>query len=252
MFNDISKPRKQEQLFNAKNEFLMRRLLPLLFILFTQAGTGQPSIQQQDFAEIRLAVEQFFLTQTIRVSGQKIINVGKIDSRLNLAACAQPEPFLPTGSRAWGKTTVGVRCTSPTQWTIYIQVEIKIIADYIVTTTQISQGQQIQTSNLTKLRGDLSYLPSDVVIDETQAIGKTANISLRSGVALRMDSLRNQLAVQQGQAVRLISTGPNFQVATEGQALSNASEGQAVQVRTLSGQVIRGTAKSSGIVEVFN
>lgn len=219
-------------------------------MLITQAGTAQPNNQQQDSAEIRLAVEQFFRAQTIGLSGQKIVNVGKIDSRLNLAACTQLEPFLPSGSHAWGKTSVGVRCTSPVQWTIYIQVEVKIVADYIVTATQISQGQQIQASNLTKLRGDLSYLPSDVVTDETQAIGKTANISLRSGVALRMDSLRNQLAVQQGQAVRLISTGPHFQVATEGRALTNASEGQSVQVRTLSGQVIRGTAKSSGIVEV--
>lgn len=219
-------------------------------MLFTQAGTGQPSNQQQDFAEIRLAVEQFFRAQAIGLSGQKIVNIGKIDSRLNLAACTQLELFLPSGSRAWGKTSAGVRCTSPIQWTIYIQVEVKIVADYIVTATQISQGQQIQASNLTKLRGDLSYLPSDVVTDETQAIGKTANISLRSGIALRMDSLRNQLAVQQGQAVRLISTGPNFQVSAEGRALTNASEGQAVQVRTLSGQVIRGTAKANGIVEI--
>ena len=228
----------------------MRRLLPLLFMLFTQVGTGQPNNQQQDSAEIRLAVEQFFRAQTIGISGEKIVNVGKIDSRLNLARCMQLEPFLPSGSRAWGKTSVGVRCTSPKQWTIYIQVEVNVVADYIVTASQISQGQQIQASNLTKLRGDLSYLPADVVTDETQAIGKTANISLRSGVALRMDSIRNQLAIQQGQAVRLISTGSNFQVATEGRALTNAGEGQTVQVRTLSGQVISGTAKSSGIVEV--
>lgn len=233
-------------------KFFMRKTFPLFIMLITQAVTGQTNNQPQDLVEIRLAVEQFLQAQSIGLSGQKIINVGKIDSRLKLAACAQPEPFLPSGSRAWGNTTVGVRCTSPKQWTIYIQVEVKIVADYIVTATQISQGQQIHASNLTKLSGDLSSLPSDVVTDEIQAIGKTANISLRSGVALRRDSLRNALVILQGQAVRLISTGTNFQVTTEGRALTNASEGQTVQVKTLSGQVIRGTAKSSGIVEVTN
>lgn len=228
----------------------MRRLLPLLFMLIIQVATGQPNNQQQDPAEIRLEIEQFLHRQTKTLSGQKIVNVGKVDSRLNLAKCMQLEFFLPTGSRIWGKTSVGVRCTSPTPWTIYVQVEVKIMADYIVTATQILQGQQIQALHLTKLKGDLSALPPDVVTDEAQAVGKTSNIFLRSGVPLRMDALRNQITVQLGQTVSLISSGRNFQVTTEGQALTNASEGQSVQVRTLSGQVVRGTAKSNGIVEV--
>lgn len=65
-----------------------------------------------------------------------------------------------------------------------------------------------------------------------------------------MDALRNQNAIQQGQVVKLISIGPNFQVTTEGRSLTNASEGQTVQVRILSGQIINGTAKPNGIVEV--
>lgn len=220
-------------------------------MLLTQACNGQPSIQQQDRTEIKLTIEKFLLEQVSGISGEKIINIGKIDPRLNLNACTQLEPFLPLGSRIWGKTTAGVRCVTPTKWTIYLQVEVKITSDYIVTATEITKGQQINASNLTKLKGDLSFLPSTVITDETQAIGKISSIFLSSGIPLRMDALRNQNAVQQGQIVKLISNGPNFQVATEGRVLTNASEGQAVQVRTLSGQIISGTAKLGGIVEVI-
>ena len=230
--------------------FQMRRLLPLLFMFLAPAWANQLSTQQQDPAEIKSRTEEFLLRQVSGISGQKIITIGKIDPRLNLASCMQLEPFLPSGSRIWGKTTIGVRCPSPTPWTIYLQVEIKIIGNYIVTATKVTQGQQIQASNLTKLKGDLSLLPSNVITDETQAIGKISSIFLNSGTPLRMDALRNQNAIQQGQVVRLISTGPNFQVATEGRALTNASEGQTVQVRILSGHIISGTVKPSGIVEV--
>lgn len=219
-------------------------------MFLTQAGTGQPSTQQQDHTEIKLTIEQFLLMQVSGLSGEKIISIGRIDPRLNLTACMKLEPFLPIGNRIWGKTTVGVRCITPVTWTIYLQAEVKIISNYLVTTTKISQGQLIQAANLTKLKGDLLLLPSNVITDENQAIGKISSIFLSSGVPLRIDVLRNQNAVQQGQVVKLITNGPNFQVATEGRALANAIEGQTVQVRILSGQLINGIAKPGGIVEV--
>jgi flagella basal body P-ring formation protein FlgA len=41
-------------------------------------------------------------------------------------------------------------------------------------------------------------------------------------------------------------------VSTDGQALNSASEGQMVKVKINSGQVLSGTAKAGGIVEVNN
>jgi flagella basal body P-ring formation protein FlgA len=56
--------------------------------------------------------------------------------------------------------------------------------------------------------------------------------------------------VQQGQSVRVVSSGPGFRVSTEARALNNASEGQIAQARTASGQVVSGIAKAGGVVEV--
>nr|WP_291983235.1 flagellar basal body P-ring formation chaperone FlgA [Candidatus Accumulibacter sp. ACC005] len=57
-------------------------------------------------------------------------------------------------------------------------------------------------------------------------------------------------AVQQGQSVKLQSTGAGFSVSNEGKALNNASDGQIAQVRTASGQVVSGVARPGGVVEV--
>lgn len=224
--------------------------LILLLLLPFKVGTAAPAEAQQDHVTIIRNVEQFLRNQTIGLPGQVSITIGNIDSRLNLKACVFPEPFLPQGSRAWGKTTVGIRCTAPVSWTIYLQATVKVVSDYIAIATSLSQGKVIGTHDIIKLKGDLSSLPSGIITDESQAIGRTLAISLTSGTPLRLDALRNQFVIQQNQLIRLISTGSGFSVSTEARALTNANEGQIVPVKTTSGQLITGIAKAGGVVEV--
>ena len=56
--------------------------------------------------------------------------------------------------------------------------------------------------------------------------------------------------VQQGQAVMVTSKGTGFSVSAEGLAMAKANEGQVVQVKVASGQVVTGIARNGGQVEV--
>ena len=88
--------------------------------------------------------------------GQISVTVGAIDPRLNLAACAAPDPFLPNGARAWGKTTVGVRCTAPSPWTVYIPAMVQVQGDYLAAAVPLAQGQTIGPNDVARVRGDLT------------------------------------------------------------------------------------------------
>ncbi len=228
----------------------MKTLLATLLLMFMQIAVAQTDGLRQDPAVVRQIAEQFLHAQTRGLPGHVSISVNKLDPRLDLAACAAPQAFMPSGSRVWGKTTVGIRCTVPTPWTVYIQAKISVVADYIVTAAPLAQGQIVSATDLATMQGDLTTLPTGIITDAAQAIGRTVTLSLQAGSALRQDSLRSQPAVQQGQTVRLVSVGPGFQVSSEGQALTSAGEGQLVQARTQAGQMIRGIAKAGGIVEV--
>ncbi|HYD79783.1 MAG TPA: flagellar basal body P-ring formation chaperone FlgA [Paucimonas sp.] len=214
------------------------------------AAGAQETVARQDPAHIRQVVEQFLNMQTVGLPGQVTIKIGQIDSRSKLAACAAPQAFLPGGSRAWGKTTVGVRCSEPATWTIYVPATVHVVSEYVVTAKPVAQGQSLSESDLAKIRGDLTTLPSGIVTDAAQAVGRSPAVSLPAGMPLRMDTLRGQQAVQQGQTVKLVSSGPGFRVSGEARALNNAMEGQVAQARTTSGQVISGIAKAGGVVEV--
>ena len=50
--------------------------------------------------------------------------------------------------------------------------------------------------------------------------------------------------------MQLTARGNGFTVTSEGQAMGNATAGQVVTVKTRSGQLVKGIARSEGVVEV--
>ena len=229
----------------------MKKFIALLLLLlpFTMV-MAQANDQMQNPTVTQQTIKYFLQSQTAGLPGKVKIVIGPIDPRLSLTACVALEPFIPRGGKLWGKTTVGAKCTAPVPWTIYVQANIVVIADYIATTKPISQGQIIAAEDLTVLQGDLTLLPPGIITAAAQAVGKSSSVSIPVGTPLRQDAVRSLPAVQQGQIVRLVSEGTGFQISSEGKALNTASEGQPAQARTQSGQVVNGIARAGGIIEV--
>ncbi|RXZ32939.1 flagellar basal body P-ring formation protein FlgA [Oxalobacteraceae bacterium CAVE-383] len=248
------------------------KVLPLIFNLLLLSAAGSASAQgkppanppisapdsdlpanaRQDLSALSPVIEHFLAIQATGSQNKISVELGRIDPRLNLAACPAPEAFLPKGSRAFGKTMVGVRCAAPVAWSIYVPVTVRVRGDYYVTAGSLAQGQVIGPQDLSKANGDLTTLPAGVITDPAQAIGRMTSMAMRAGVPLRQDELRSQLVVRQGQSVKVVSNGPGFQISTEAVATSNAVEGQIAQAKTATGQTVSGVAKAGGILEINN
>jgi flagella basal body P-ring formation protein FlgA len=231
---------------------MIRTLFSLLSAasLFALSGAVQAAPSLQNANALRAVVEQFLKTQAAGLPGEVSVKVGAVDPRTALAHCPAPEAFLQPGARAWGKTTVGVRCTAPSAWTIFIQAQVNVKADYVAAAVPLAQGQPVEQGQLMLVKGDIAAMPNGIVTDMAQAIGRTPTVSLAAGTPLRLDTLKSKPVVQQNQAVRLVLNGNGFSVSAEGRAIGTAGEGQVVQVRTPSGTVVSGTAKAGGMVEV--
>lgn len=233
---------------------LLATLLCLAALPCASAAPAQPAqpsgAQRQALPVLRAVAEQYLQTQAAGLPGQVSIKVGQVDPRTSLAACPAPEAFQQPGARAWGKTTVGVRCSAPQAWTIYLQATVSVVADYVVAAVPLAQGQPVEAGQLGLVKGDIAAMPNGIITNMAQAIGRTPTASLPAGTPLRLDTLKAKPVVQQGQAVRLVSKGANFAVSSEAKALNNAGEGQVAQARTQSGTVVSGTARAGGIIEV--
>jgi flagella basal body P-ring formation protein FlgA len=217
-----------------------------------QAGQqAQPrQAAYHDRTALKRTVEEFLQVQTGGLPGQVTVAVGAIDPRMSLAPCPAPQAFFMPGARAWGKTTVGVRCATPSAWTVYIQASVTVIGEYVASAAPLAQGQTIEAGQLVMLKGDLTMLPAGIATDINQVVGRSSNSSLPPGTPMRIDTLRTKPVVQSGQLVRLVSSGSGFSVSAEARAMGTAGDGQVVQVKTSGGQQITGIAKAGGLVEV--
>lgn len=225
--------------------------LTVLCLLFWPALAAQAATAaKQEPGAIQKAVESFVRMQTAGMPGEVTFTVGAVDPRLRLPGCSTLEPFLPPGGRLWGNATVGVRCNGSSPWTVYVPVTVRIAADVVVSARPLAQNQVISRADIVLQKGDLAHLPPGTLTDPAQAVGKTMTNGIASAQPLRQDMLRSPLVVQQGQAVKLVAAGRGFTASSEGRALNNASEGQVVQVRIQSGQVIGGIGRHGAMVEV--
>jgi flagella basal body P-ring formation protein FlgA len=228
------------------NRIFFTALLLTAPLAFAQQGAAP----RQDLAALRSVAQQYLEAQSAGLAGKASVEMRAIDPRTSLPACLDPQAFQQPGARAWGNTTVGVRCAAPTAWTVYIQAKVSVQGDYVAAAVPLAQGQPIEQSQLVLMHGDLAAMPNGVVTDMAQAIGRSSTVSLPSGAPLRLDALRSKPVVQQGQLVRVVSSGEGFRVSAEARAIGSAGEGQVVQVRTPAGAIISGVAKAGGLVEV--
>ncbi|XLZ70172.1 flagellar basal body P-ring formation chaperone FlgA [Massilia sp. SR12] len=234
---------------------MKRKLITAALLVATIAATAvamaaPAASARMEPAALRQAAEQFLQVQTAGLPGKVTVSVGAVDPRLNLAPCPAPEAFLMPGARAWGKTTVGVRCAAPSPWTVYIQSQVSVLGSYVAAAVPLAQGQAIEEGQLAVMQGELTALPPGIATDKAQLIGRTSNLSISAGTPLRVDLVKAKPVVLQGQLVKLVSKGNGFAVSAEGKAAGSAADGQVVAVRTGNGQQINGIARPGGLVEV--
>jgi flagellar basal body P-ring formation protein FlgA len=176
---------------------------------------------------------------------------GTLNPRLRLAPCDRIEPFLPPGSRPWGRTRVGLRCVEgAVAWTVYLPVTVKVLAPGLVLRDGLAAGTVLRDEHLAVGEVDWAAAPSPVLAQPAAALGRVLSRNMAAGAALRQADLRAQRWFAAGDTVKVVALGQGFSVSGEGLALGDGFDGQRVRVRTESGRVVSGIAAGQRRVEV--
>jgi flagella basal body P-ring formation protein FlgA len=213
-----------------------------------------PAAKPQSFQNLDVLtqkVKEFLMANSATLAGQVNVSVVPADQKLKLASCESIEAFFPGTSKAWGKTSVGLRChDDAVRWVVYLQGNVSVYGNFLVAATNLGQGQVIGARDVKYQRGDLTTLPPNIFTNETQVIGLVSRIAMNVGTILKQEMAALPIVVKTGQQVRILSSGNGFTISAEGRAQNNATQGQMVQVRVASGQTISGLASANGQVEI--
>lgn len=210
---------------------------------------GTALLNPQDPAAVGQVAEDYLRQQLASLGGDATIKTDEIRTD-RLPACDALSAFMPSGVRPRGRMSVGVRCSAPRPWSLYVQASVSVPGQYYVATRLINAGEPITADSVAPHDGDLVNLPPGAVTDLQSIIGMTASYRIASGQPVKSTSLRSSGSIQRGQTVRINARGPGFTVSSEGQAMESAAPGSMVQVKTASGQIVSGVVQSRGTVEV--
>jgi flagellar basal body P-ring formation protein FlgA len=221
----------------------------LFTMLVAMAGAGAAD-QPQDLEAVRKSVHRFVTEETRQLPGEVSVEVHAPDKRLQLPACAELQPYAPPGTRLWGRTSVGVRCTGPDTWSMTLTVVVRVQGEAVFTARPIPRGQRIQDADIAVRPVDLTQLPAGVFTEGRQALGQFTTVALAAGLPMRAEMLHGERVVQAGQTVRIVYRADGLHVTGEGKAMAAGAVGEEVSIRTANGRVIRGKITAAGEVEV--
>lgn len=197
-------------------------------------------------SSVRMLLER----QTAGIHGRAEIIVGQLDPRLSLAPCGRIEPFLPAGTRAWGRINVGMRCREGASWTVFVPVTVRVFGTALAANKSLMFGATPADNDVEPLESELSREPGTPVSDLKQVEGRVLARALFPGQILRMEHFRVAPAIAQGDQVKLVVKGQGFTISADGEALAQALDGQNIRVKTETGRIVSGTARPGRVVEL--
>ncbi len=208
--------------------------------------------QIQSLSSIRETARTFAEETIVAGHERADVEIGRLDSRLRLQKCDTPlEAFRSPGQQNGGRTTIGVRCTSPRPWTIYVSARINSYADVYTTARSLGRGERIREADLRLVEANTGNLSQGYYTDLEQLLGMEMRRPSRPGEVLTPSMVAAPRLVTRGQTVTVLAEAGAARITMQGTALEDGTLGERIRVRNpRSDRVVEGEITGQGRVRV--
>ncbi|MDC0663351.1 flagellar basal body P-ring formation chaperone FlgA [Marinobacter sp. SS21] len=216
----------------------------------TAAESGDATPQQ-----IRTAATAFlqtFADAQAEAGYQVGFDVGQLDPRLNLAACATT-PKVAFSGDPWQTTqpTLLVQCEGQRPWRMYLPSKVTISGLVFTASRPVARGERISRALVTSATSVVNGSRRAPITNLEQLLGKEASRSLNQGAVYTPAVVEEPDTVQRGDHVIITARSGNFSVQSRGKALASGQTGEQVMVENLSSaRRVQGLIVGPGRIEI--
>src|SRR5690606_24033812 len=158
----------------------------LFFALSLAVAGFAPTAHALDEAQLR----DFVLNEVHAGAGRVEVGIDRLAAQLERAPCRRLEPFLSSGARLWGRSTVGVRCADGTRWSTYVPIDVRIYGPALVAARDLNAGETPAPHDVRIEEVELTREPPGLLTDTMQLEHMLVQRTLRAGQPIRTSHLR--------------------------------------------------------------
>ncbi len=206
----------------------------------------------QTLESIQSAAATFVRANLPNGPAKHYVTAAALDPRLRLHACAAPlEAFSPHSNSLNARATVGVRCSAPAPWTLYVPVTIETEVSVLVLRRALARRARVALADVEPQVRRLPGSAAHFITDTASLQGHRLRRALPAGSALTVDALAPDILVRRGQQVTLIAEAGGVEIRAKGQALSEGGAQDRVRVQNVTSlKVVEGVVESDSVVRV--
>lgn len=191
----------------------------------------------QDLAKIELAVVDF-IKQQYPLDATLNVEIQQLDNRLKLSVCEKnlTVDWSP-GSNRIGRTTVGVSCTTPKPWRIFVRASVEKESFTWVLNSAVRKGdvlsQQLVSRKSVMLGegGRMGMALGEPITDIEPWLGQVFVRAMQAGRIVGDRSLELPNLVTKGEQVSIVYQTPRLAIRTKGVALESGALEQRISVK---------------------
>ncbi|RUR11961.1 flagellar basal body P-ring formation chaperone FlgA [Legionella sp. km772] len=234
----------------------MKKSILSIFLIFASTCLwAETESAVQSLSAIQYKIESYMLNQLVGQAQGKIkVNVGKLDSRLKLRACADErlEIFNPYDSALLNSSTMGIKCTEETNhWTLYVPVRVTLLKEVLLNKRALRKGETLTDKDLYRAEMDAQKLKQGYYTDLKDLNGLVCKKDLPPDTIITPYQIESAKMVLKGQEVSIVAIAGSLKITMDGIALSDGVLGDVIKVKnTTSHKIIEAQVAGNKKVNV--
>ncbi|BCA95935.1 flagella basal body P-ring formation protein FlgA [Legionella antarctica] len=187
-------------------------------------------------------IEQTILNELSNYTEGKIqVSANKIDSRLNLKACAEERLFVfnPYQTPVLSSSTMAVKCLEEdNHWILYVPFTITIFKTVLVSKNMLVKGTQVKENDIYQTEMDTQKLKSGYFTNKNELIGLVCKHDVAADSPFTPYNIELAKLIHKGEEVTIVANNENLTVSMPGIALNEGALGDTVKVKNRSSKRI--------------